>query len=89
MPAKKKPTDKQVAILLYVADTIESLGSSPSYRKIAERFGIGGTTAFSLVGALRDQGLVNAGDDADGGIEVTVAGQNELANWRKAKVKIA
>lgn len=84
----KKPTDKQIAILLYIADTLDDLGYSPSYRRIALRFGIGGSTAYRLVEALSELGLVNTENDADSGIEVTEDGQTVVAEWRSKTVEI-
>ena len=85
---EKKPTDKQIAILLYIADTIDSVGVSPPYRKIAARFGIGVTTAFSRVGGLRILGLVMTANDADYGIIVTVDGHAVVEEWRAKTVEI-
>ncbi len=86
----KKPTDRQVAVLLFVADAIDKdpLDRSPSYRDIASRFATAISTAFGHIEALRANGLVYTARDASSGIEVTDEGRMVVEKWREAAVGV-
>lgn len=85
---KKKPTDKQLAILLFIADTIEDRRVSPSYRNITSRFGMELKGVFRMLTALRKLGLVNTTNDADSEIQVTEDGQTVVDEWRAETITI-